>query len=169
MGRLYSGALREGHRLEAVYPDGSRVPVPVELWRGPLRPGDGSVLDRSFGATLDIGCGPGRLAAALRHRGVAAVGIDVNKDAVRLARTAGAVARRCSVFGPVPRPGRWDTALLVDGNIGIGGGPVVLLRRVRELLSAGGRALVEVEGPAGNSELTSLRLASAGRVSRPFP
>lgn len=168
MGQLYSGALRDGLELEAVYPDGTRVDVPVADWRGPLRPGDASVVDRCSGATLDIGCGPGRIAAALRQRGVPAVGIDLNEDAVRLARRSGAVARRCSVFGAVPRPGGWDTALLVDGNIGIGGIPVVLLRRVAELLSAGGRAMVEVEGPAGSTERTQLRLASAGRMSRPF-
>ena len=169
MGRLYSGALRDGQPLEAIYPDGTRVPVPVESWRGPLQPGDVGLLDRCTGATLDVGCGPGRLAAALRRRGVAALGIDVNGDAVRLARAAGARAQRCSVFGAVPRPGGWDTVLLVDGNIGIGGMPVVLLRRVGALLTAGGRVLVEVEGPPANSRRTRLRLASGGHVSRPFP
>ena len=169
MGRLYSGALRDGERLEAVYPDGTRVRVPVDSWRGPLQPGDVGLLDRCTGATLDVGCGPGRLAAALRRRGVAALGIDVNADAVRLARAAGAQARRCSVFGPVPRPGGWDTVLLADGNIGIGGMPVVLLRRVGALLTAAGRILVEVEGPEVNSRRTQLRLASGGHVSRPFP
>jgi SAM-dependent methyltransferase len=170
MGALYSGALREGHRLETVHPDGTRARVPVEDWRGPLLPGDSSLIERCTGATLDIGCGPGRIAAALLRRGgVTAVGIDVNEDAVRLARAAGAVARQCSVFDAVPGPGLWDTALLVDGNIGIGGRPVPLLRRVIELLAPGGQALVEVEGPAGTSERTHLRLASAGRMSPPFP
>jgi SAM-dependent methyltransferase len=169
MGRLYSVALRDGHRLEAVYPDGTRVKVPVDDWRGPLLPGDASVLDRCTGATLDVGCGPGRLTTTLRGRGVAALGIDVNSDAVRLARQAGAMAHRCSVFGPVPRAGRWDTVLLVDGNIGIGGVPVVLLRRVAGLLAATGQALVEVEGPAASSRRTRLRLACGSQVSHPFP
>ena len=169
MGRLYSGALRHGASLEAEYPDGVRVRVPVETWRGPLRPGDQSLLDRCTGASLDVGCGPGRIASALRRRGVPALGIDVNSDAVRLARAAGAVARRCSVFGPVPRVGQWDCVLLLDGNIGIGGVPVVLLRRVAALLGPGGRALVEVEGPAGHSRRTRLRLVSGEEMSRPFP
>jgi len=169
MGALYSGALRDGRRLEAVYPDGTRVAVPVESWRGPLLPGDSTLLDRCTGATLDVGCGPGRLAAALRRKGVPAVGIDVNEDALRLARAAGASVHRCSVFGNVPWPGRWDTVLLADGNIGIGGLPVVLLRRVAALLSPTGRALVEVEGPDAKSSRTRLRLASGDRVSRTFP
>jgi SAM-dependent methyltransferase len=170
MGQLYSGALRDGRRLEAVYPDGSRVPVPVEDWCGPLLPGDLGLLDRCSGATLDVGCGPGRLAAALRKRGVAAVGIDVNEEAVRLARAAGARAQRCSVFSAaVPRPGRWDTVLLADGNIGIGGLPLLLLRRVAALLDPAGRVLVEVDGPEASSIRTKVRLASGDRVSRSFP
>jgi len=169
MGQLYSGALRDGGRLEAVYPDGNRVAVPVESWRGPLQPGDVGLLDRCSGDTLDVGCGPGRLAAALCRRGVPAVGIDVNPEALRLARSAGARVRRCSVFGDVPRPGRWDTVLLADGNIGIGGVPVVLLRRIAVLLSPTGRALVEVEGPHSSSSRIRLRLASGDHVSRPFP
>lgn len=169
MGALYSGALRDGRRLEAVYPDGRRVAVPVVSWLGPLQPGDAGLIDRCTGATLDVGCGPGRLAAALRRRGVPALGIDVNTEALRLARTAGARVLRCSVFGDVPRPGSWDTVLLADGNIGIGGVPVVLLRRVEALLAPGGHALVEVEGPGVSSSRTRLRLASGDRVSRPFP
>jgi SAM-dependent methyltransferase len=169
MGRLYSGALLDGERLEAIYPDGTRVAVPVESWRGPLQPGDRSLLARCTGATLDVGCGPGRLAAALRRRGVPAVGIDVNEDAVRLARAAGAQAYRCSVFGAVPLMRGWDTVLLADGNIGIGGLPVVLLRRVATLLAARGRAVVEVEGPDASSSNTRLRLARGEVVSRWFP
>ena len=59
--------------------------------------------------------------------------------------------------------------LLADGNIGIGGMPVVLLRCVGALVAAGGQVLVEVEGPEATSRRTELRLASGGHVSRPFP
>lgn len=168
IGSLYSASLVSGRPLDAVYPDGRRLPVPVELWRGPLRPGDSSVLDRCAGATLDIGCGPGRMAAALRRRGVPALGVDVNRAALRLARRAGAITWRGSVFGPVPRPGRWDTALLLDGSIGIGGVPVRLLRRVRSLMSPSGRVLVEVDGPPARSEQMDLRLATGLVLGHPF-
>ena len=168
MGALYAGALRRGDPLEAVYPDGRRETVPVDAWRGPLLPADESVLTRCTGPTLDVGCGPGRMAAALRARGVPALGIDTDVAAVQLARAAGAVVRRCDVFGHVPGAGGWATALLVDGNIGIGGAPLVLLRRVAALTGAAGRLLVEVEGPTARSALVELRLASGGAVSPPF-
>ena len=69
----------------------------------------------------------------------------------------------------MPRPGRWDTVLLADGNIGIGGLPVVLLRRVADLMRPTGRALVEVEGPEASSRWTRVRVASGAHVSPSFP
>jgi SAM-dependent methyltransferase len=168
MGPLYASALDRGHPLDAIYPDGHRVPVPVESWRGPLLPGDSSVLDRCTRPTLDVGCGPGRMTAALYRRGIAAVGIDTDASAVHFACAAGAVVQRCDVFGNVPLAGRWSTVLLVDGNIGIGGAPLILLRRVAELAAPAGRILVEVEGPAERSSLVELRLASGDAVSEPF-
>lgn len=169
MGPLYAGSLAAGSALHAVYPDGQRVAVPVDDWRGPLLPGDSTVLDRCAGPALDIGCGPGRFAAALAARGVPCLGIDVTAEAVRLARAAGASAVQRSVFDDVPGGGGWSSALLVDGNIGIGGSPRVLLRRVRQLLGPGGAALVEVDPPGSRSELVALRLVSGGAIGSPFP
>jgi len=169
IGPLYASCLDSGLPLDAVYPDGRRVPVPVDDWRRPLLPGDESMLARCAGPTLDVGCGPGRLSVALRRRGLPALGLDVSPTAVRLARRAGAVAHHGSVFNHVPATGRWSTTLLADGNIGIGGAPVVLLRRLRDLMSRSGRALVEVDSPSVRSCLVNLRLASGDDVCHPFP
>ncbi len=49
---------------------------------------------------------------------------------------------------PLPGHGRWRHLLLADGNIGIGGDPVTLLRRCRELIAPGGRVHAEL-APAG--------------------
>lgn len=111
---------------------------------------DDRVLAEAVGPVLDVGCGPGRHLRALVDRGVVALGIDVTPPLVQTARERGVDALQRCVFGPVPAAGRWRTALLLDGNIGIGGDPVALLRRVGELLAPGGRVLVETAPPGGS-------------------
>ena len=131
-----------GWRLR--YADGSHAPIDLAAWCLP-RPGDDQLLEAATGAVLDVGCGPGRLTAALTRRGTAALGIDISAMAVQLTRATGAAALRRSVFARLPGTSRWDTVLLADGNIGIGGDPVALLARVRDLLAPDGRALVELD------------------------
>ena len=160
IGALYGNALSTGHGLHAIYPDGRRVVLPVGSWNGGVElPGDRSLLGRCWGPTLDVGCGPGRLLVALGVRGVPAAGIDPSEEAVALARRAGGTAVCRSVFAPLPGEGLWSCAVLADGTIGIGGAPVRLLSRVRELLGTDGRVLVELDPPASPSGPVRLRLA----------
>ena len=72
------------------------------------------------------------------------------------------------VFDDLPGEGRWRTALLADGNVGIGGDPVQLLRRVRELLDPRGRTVVEVAEPGVPQKTVWATLECAGATSRPF-
>ncbi len=51
-----------------------------------------------------------------------------------IARRHGVNVLERSIFDHVPGAGRWRTALLLDGNIGIGGDPVALLERLGDLL-----------------------------------
>jgi SAM-dependent methyltransferase len=139
---------------------GERITLPTERWRSDPSSGDELLLRHCTGPTLDIGCGPGRLTAALLARGVPALGTDVSPVAVRLARAAGAVAVRRDVFERQPGEGRWRHALLADGNIGIGGDPVRLLGRVREVLGRGGSALVELDPPGGGLRRGPVRVAT---------
>ena len=82
--------------------------------------------------------------------------------AVLLARAAGATALRRSIFDRLPGEGRWPHALLIDGNIGIGGDPAALLRRVRKLLRpADAELLVETE-PADIDEFHRVRVDARG-------
>jgi glycosyltransferase A (GT-A) superfamily protein (DUF2064 family)/SAM-dependent methyltransferase len=127
---------------------------------------DGAVLDRCTGPTLDIGCGPGRLAAELARRGVPSLGVDVTPVALLLARAAGASVLQRSVFDRLPGEGRWPHALLMDGNIGIGGDPRALLGRIKALLKPdGGELIVEA---AACDEDERLRLHMPGRAA-PIP
>jgi SAM-dependent methyltransferase len=110
-------------------------------------PGDASLVGRCHGPTLDVGSERGRLTVALAERGIPALGIDVTPFPIRLARASGALAILRDVFDRVPGSGRWQTVLLADGNIGIGGDPAALLRRISDLLAPHGHALVEVQAP----------------------
>lgn len=142
--------------------------LPVELWCRRADAHDQGLVELCDGPTLDIGCGPGRMTEALAAAGHTALGIDVVEAAVRLTRQRGASAIRRDVFDRVPGEGRWHTALLADGNIGIGGDPTALLRRVRGLLAPGGRIVVEVAGPSVGLTRGWAILEAAGRRSRPF-
>jgi SAM-dependent methyltransferase len=153
-----------GHRCWLELATGERIVLSTERWRALPDPGDELLLSSCVGPTLDIGCGPGRLTAALTERGVAALGVDVSAVAVRLTIEAGAPAVRRDVFDPQPDEGRWRHALLADGNIGIGGDPVRLLGRVRELLCVGGSALVEVDPPGAGLRHGRVRVSTVDDV-----
>jgi SAM-dependent methyltransferase len=168
IGELYEHALAGIARPEIEHADGTRSPLHVEHWLR-VRPGDTSIVDRCAGPTLDVGSGPGRLTVALAERGIPALGIDVTPYAVHIARAAGALTLLRDVFGPVPGTGRWMTVLLADGNIGIGGDPVALLRRVSELLTPRGQALVEVQPPGTARRSEQVRLRHGGQASSWFP
>jgi len=124
--------------------DGESVRLDVAKYAAAPDATDAELLDRCTGPTLDIGCGPGRLSAELARRGIPSLGVDVAPVALLLARAAGATTLRRSVFDPLPGEGRWPHALLIDGNIGIGGDPAALLARIKALLQpAGGELVVE--------------------------
>ncbi|AJT63628.1 hypothetical protein T261_1943 [Streptomyces lydicus] len=140
----YADALRSGRGpLFLRRPDGWLLPLEVERWCAGPDAADRSALRRCEGAVLDIGCGPGRLVAALADRSRRALGIDVSEAAVARTAAAGGTALCRSVFDFLPDEGAWDTALLLDGNIGIGGDPRALLLRTAELVTPSGLLIVE--------------------------
>ncbi len=151
---------REAPALRARRPDGSAMRLALHRWMGPPAAADEAVLDRARAPVLDVGCGPGRHVLALARRGRLALGVDVSPAAVRVARRRGAPAIEASVFAAIPGAGTWGSALLLDGNIGIGGAPEALLARLRELLRPGGEVLVELAPPgvAATCERISLEL-----------
>jgi len=148
---------------------GEVVELPVGDWRSRATEDEVEVLARVRPAVIDIGCGPGRVAHELSARGLPALGIDASPAAVMRARHVGASAIERSVFDTLPAEGRWGTAILFDGNIGIGGDPVELLRRLCSLLGARGRAVVEVEPPGTPTVATEARIERDGEVSDWFP
>ncbi len=144
------------------------VMLPMEEWTRSADGDDHSLLSLCLGPTIDIGCGPGRLAAALADLGHVVLGIDVVPEAVGQTRDRGALAVRRDVFDSLPGEGRWRSALLADGNVGIGGDPVRLLSRVRQLIDPAGRVVVEVAEPGVQFAVGDVRLECGGVHTRPF-
>jgi SAM-dependent methyltransferase len=118
-----------------------------DAWLSPATDVDHHALRRVAAPVLDIGCGPGRHVVALAELGIPALGIDVTHVALSTARARGALVLERSVFDRIPGAGRWGTALLLDGNLGIGADPACLLRRVAELVRPDGRIVVELAPP----------------------
>ncbi|MDN0199256.1 methyltransferase domain-containing protein [Streptomyces sp. S.PNR 29] len=172
----YGRALRTGRgplylRRMAPLTAGAAELLPLDVERFCAAPdaADTGVLHRCTGPVLDVGCGPGRLVAALAARGMPVLGVDVSPAAIARTRRQGGAALRRSVFDRLPREGRWSTVLLMDGNVGIGGDPLALLARLRDLLRPGGCLLAEA-APQDVDERLTVRVEDAhGRHGRPFP
>lgn len=152
----------------AVGEDGSRRLLPIGRWLTQAPEDEERLLDRATGPVLDIGCGAGRHLAALGRRGVEATGVEISQFAVALARGQNASVIHGDVF-EVPMLPEWHTALLLDGNVGIGGDPERLLSRTAALLCTGGQVLVELEPPSVETRALRLRLEGPDDVSEWFP
>lgn len=165
---LFDAALR-GATCTVLVHGGRPRPLPVRRWSGVADLSDRVVLAHCVGSTIDLGCGPGRMAEELARTGRTVLAVDMAAEAVARARGRGVEAVQRDIFGPLPREGRWDTALLADGNIGIGGDPARLLARVRGLLSPGGRVVVDLAPPGTGLLRHTVSLSVRGRRSHPFP
>lgn len=170
-GDLYERALA-GERCFIRTADGRRTDLPVQRWLGHHpddRPFDDAVLALCTGPTLELGCGPARLIARLAQRGVPALGVDRSPHAIQLARARGAQALCADVFEPLPGVGLWRTVLLIDGNIGLAGGPLRILRRCRQMLAVGGYGLVEFDTHHRGATTTLTRLETHDHAGPWFP
>jgi SAM-dependent methyltransferase len=168
----YAAALRTGSGpLFLRRADGWLLPLEEERWCARADRVDREVLDRCEGTVLDVGCGPGRLVAELAARGRAVLGIDVSEAAVDQTVRRGGQALRRSVFEPLPGESRWDTVLLMDGNVGIGGDPRALLDRVAELLRPGGLLIAETAAVDVDerAHVQVVDLTGADGADAPFP
>lgn len=165
---VFADALR-GEPCDIVWADGTTGALPVAAWVRVADDTDRSMIASCAGPTIDIGCGPGRMSAQLMLDGHVTLGIDVVPEAITQTRARGANALRRDVFGRVPGVGRWQTALLADGNIGIGGDPVRLLERARDLLCPTGIAVVELSPYGEGLRRSSVALRVGDRVSDAFP
>lgn len=171
----YGNALRDPGRT--VYLRGSDDPSPsaarleIERFLARADAGDAAALQAATGPVLDIGCGPGRFVHAAIMAGHLTLGIDISATAVQIAQEHGLPVLRRSVFQDLPGEGTWGTALLIDGNIGIGGDPTALLRRCAELIrDDDGRVMVETHpDPRRDAAFLAVLVDDLDRESLPFP
>ncbi|MEE3853095.1 methionine biosynthesis protein MetW [Gordonia sp. LSe1-13] len=130
---------------------------------------DTRIADRCRGATIDLGCGPGRLVDVLVARRMIALGVDSSTVAVSMARRRGITVLLRDIHGPLPGEGRWTTALLIDGNVGIGGAPERVLARAAELVHRGGTIVVEIDPAVEHVEYETVRVEGDEYASSWFP
>ena len=166
---VYTHAL-QGHACTVWDGDLAPQPLPIHAWPATWTTADRAVLAHCLGPTLDIGCGPGRMSEALAlARPVGARASTSSPRRFDRPRHRGVAALLRSVFEPLPGEGRWGTALLADGNVGIGGDPVLLLERARDLLAPDGRVVVDL-APWGTGVVTRhVMLETAHGRSGRFP
>jgi len=141
----------------------------IDNWHAPATAVEHDACASLRGPVLDIGCGPGRMVVALAARGVPALGLDASPVAVATAAARGAAALCHSVYDRIPGEGRWRGVLLFDGNIGIGGDPVMLLSRIRDLLAADGAAVIELDAPGRMTCSTVAQLVRGDERTSWFP
>ena len=91
-GRLLEHAAGGEHDGRVCSTAGLSAPLPLRRWLAPADAADLLALEPVVPPVLDVGCGPGRLLAALAAQGRAATGIDISPVAVRLARRRGGQA-----------------------------------------------------------------------------
>ena len=147
----------------------SLLSMDVDRWSAAADEADEMVVARCEPPVLDLGCGPGRMLVALQLSGRTALGIDSSAAAVRASTLRGGQAIRRRIEEPMPAEGRWGTALLVDGNIGIGGDVTAVLRRCRELVRPGGLVICETDPQRDRDDRDHMVLTGDGVRSVPLP
>lgn len=130
---------------------------------------DAAVVDRCVGSTIDLGCGPGRMLDALARRDLISLGVDSSAVAVDLARRRGRSVLHRDIHERLPGEGRWSTALVIDGNVGIGGDPARVLARAGALIRTGGTILAEIDPTVEHIEHEMVRVETRDVVGAWFP
>ena len=168
----YARALLRDDRTLYLHSEAHKTSFEMDLsrWSEDADATDFRLLAGATGPVLDIGCGPGRMVKAAMGQGLAALGIDVSQTAIDIARESGLMVLKRSVFDRLPREGQWGSALLVDGNIGIGGDPLALLARCAELIATAGAVIVEVHAdPERDRAYNGTLVDIHGQRSAEFP
>lgn len=80
---------------------------------------DRDLLATVAGRVLDVGCGAGRHAVAVREGGARVVGLEPSPGAAAVARARGLDVVRASVYDPPAGLGVFDEILMLGNNLGL--------------------------------------------------
>jgi hypothetical protein len=97
------------------------------------------------------------------------LGIDISSVAVEAGSGGGSQVLRRHFTDLLPGEGRWGTALLLDGNVGIGGDVHRLLCRCRNLVGSGGLIICEVDPDPDRHEAYEVVLSVDKCLSAAMP
>lgn len=127
--------------------DDDEMPVP-HLFRAAadMPPIERRALQMARGRILDVGAGAGCHALALQHQGAEVTAIDISPLSCEAMRLRGVAHVACvNLFDPALAAG-YDTILMLMNGTGIAGRAArlpLLMARLRQLLNAGGRVLID--------------------------
>jgi len=114
------------HELTLEFEDGSSTPALNPEWffqsSDHWYAWEKTVLDSLKGPVLDLGCGAGRTALYLQEKGLEVTAIDTSPGAVRVCQVRGLRDVRLSDLRDPPNDKKWNSILLLCGNLGLAGG-----------------------------------------------
>lgn len=117
---------REGRRLILETEDGTSTPAMGPAWffqnSDEWYPWEKNTLDSLNGPVLDLGCGAGRASLYLQEKGLDVTALDVSPNAVEVCRRRGIRDVRLGDLRDPPRDKRWQSILMLCGNLGLAGG-----------------------------------------------
>jgi SAM-dependent methyltransferase len=123
--------------------------LPFEEWA----PWEQQLIDTAAGAVLDLGAGAGRHAIYLQNLGHDVTAVDVSPGAVQVCRARGIHDVRTADLREFSIDGRWDTVLLMCGNLGLAGDwePTrILLKRLAGMASEQGLLIGDSVDPTSH-------------------
>ena len=125
-GRLLASAAAGGEPAEARFriADGRAQKLPLDRWLAPVDAADRAVLAHADGAGARHRLRARPPPRGARRRRPRRARASTSRPSRCGSRAPAAPRRSCAPCSPTSRaPGTWRTALLLDGNIGIGGAP----------------------------------------------
>lgn len=114
-----------------------------------LRELEKKFLEKAKGRVIDIGCGPGRVGAFLKNKGLNVVGVDISSDLVYIAKKRGTFTYQMDINKELPNS-IFDTVIMYGNGFGMPGSIEniqSLLRRLHNITNKNSIIIAESNNP----------------------